>query len=181
MTNRDVQINDFNLKDQSFKIEEELQMRKVLELYTPWCIQLTKSVGVYDFDMSITKFGFNKKGEHIAEDLGLIELERKWDDGWLEDWYEISILKRKVYDYDRVREQWLTNIHRDGEETLFVKFDKYYKQAFAVTIQDVYEHGIKVNRGDGSYTDSYIGIPKDAPYVIHDLVQVGQRIAKGFK
>ena len=181
------------LSKQSYDKTEngEKEIRHIFNELLPYQRKIIENPDKYGVDSIIAHSfdGFiqDEDGYYIAtgnyDDNGLLEIERKSDNKWWDNsmWPEISILKRKVFIWDRELKEYTSEVLPTADRTLFVKFTNDYKKVFAIDIKDVYKHGKRSDRSDGSRGYSYIGISQFSKYLMHDVEEIVQRIIKGYK
>ena len=157
----------FNLIDESFEIDDELRIRQLLDYNTSYLYIFDKSDDKYGYDIESYKYTVFPSGDYRKDFLGYIEVERskQWNTFDIpNNWYCISFLKRKVYEYD-----WSNNHFTDKakfyNQTFYLKFNKDLTNCFTQSMEYIFTNGkdSKRNYKNGKlrgYNDQYIELKK---------------------
>lgn len=174
MENRD--LTD-GLEKQSYEIQDELKIRKILEAHTDWQFEFTKN-SKFEYDLRITQWDDEPDSEDDNRVLGYVELERarkdkpkSWITGDIPDsWVFLSFLKRKVRQFDKVTQSW-RGIKEDYDRTVYLKFNHALDNCFVAPIESIYHDGQKTKLSDGSRTNSYLALDMDHPHVRYGVAE----------
>lgn len=158
------------LDNQSYEIQDELQIRKVLEQHTDWRFEFTKN-DKHAYDIRITEWDEDAAGPDDNQVLGYVELERASDGSdWLtgavpeEEWVYYSFLKRKVHQFNYKNEIW-DGLKENYERTIYVKFNHAIDNCFAAAVTTIHQDGYETKYSDGSPENSYIALNLGHPGV----------------
>ena len=164
-----------NIITKGYNIKEELIIRKKLENITAWNIEFNENYeNRYDYDLCYFKHIIDDNEIGYKKDLiGFVEVEvsPQWDEYNIpENWYEISFLKRKCFNFNFNLNKWTDEPKENYKKTIYLKSNKYYTNCFAVNIQDIIDFSENSNRNDNSnsYKNSFLSMGKD-----HDKIKWG--------
>jgi hypothetical protein len=163
------------LDKQSYEIQDELKIRKILENHTDWQFEFTKN-DKFAYDLRITEWDDEPASDSDNRVLGYVELERarkdkptSWITGDIPDsWVFLSFLKRKVRRFDHNTQSW-RGIKQDYDRTVYLKFNHALDNCFAAPIESIYLHGETTPYSDGSRTGSYLSLEMDHPDVHYGI------------
>jgi len=163
------------LDEQSYRIEDELKIRKVLEAQTKWSFEFTKN-DKFAYDLRITQWDEQPQSPTDNDVIGYVELERSrrdkkhsWVTGELPDsWYFLSFLQRKVRDYDYQRGSW-GSLKSDFDRTIYLKFNHALDNCFAAPVATIHQDGKQTKWSDGTPKNTYLALDKDHPDVRHGI------------
>jgi len=155
------------LEKQSYEIQDELKIRKILERNTNWPFEFTKN-GTFGYDIQVTKWDNEAAGDNDNEVLGYVELERARKDkqhSWItgdvpSSWVFLSFLKRKVRQFDHRTQSW-RGIKDNYDRTVYLKFNHALDNCFAASIETIHADGKPTPYSDGSRTGSYLSLDMD--------------------
>lgn len=157
-------MTEFNLKTQSYKITNELIVRKILENNTPHQYMFVKNDNKYDYDIEFFKYLLSEK-DYSKLRLGFVEIENKSDGGW--GWPRISFLKRKIYKWDR--DKWSEELIIKDIPIYYLKFNHDFSDCFCANTKNIFKFGNESKRSDGSRCGSFIELPWDDNNIIHGI------------
>ena len=155
------------LDKQSYEIQDELKIRKILERHTDWQFEFTKN-DKFAYDLRITEWDDEPASDTDNRVLGYVELERarkdkpsSWITGDIPDsWVFLSFLKRKVRRFDHATQSW-RGIKEEYDRTVYLKFNHALDNCFAASIESIHRYGQPTPRSDGSRTGSYLSLDMD--------------------
>lgn len=150
-------------EEQSFEIQDELQIRKLIEDKTGWQFELTKN-SRYDYDLQLFNWGEDPDNPEDRDLIGYVEVEvagddSAWQTGEFPDyWPTVNLLARKIYQSrgSGPALRWgalKDNYHR----TVYLKFCNDLSNCFAVAIDEAHR---AVQNGTGFMDTIY----PDDPY-----------------
>lgn len=165
----DAQIHGFNGRTDSYEVEKELDVRKLLEVKTFGLnigryFEFGKNESKKEFDLVCSKYNVTLD-DWSKSKVGYIEVEEvcSWTGSDIPDnWYCYSFLARKVYTFDWSENKWTNNPKNNWRDTIYLKVSSDLKGACCATIGDIIVHGKGVKgKKDLSYlyNDTYIEIP----------------------
>jgi hypothetical protein len=168
----------FELDNQSYDIEDELKVRKILEENTNWTFEFTKN-SKYAPDLQLHDWG-DEPSEPADRNLtGFVEIERTseesdWQTGDIPDnWNTVNFLKRKVLQWDRQNEEW-GGLKPGFGQTVYLKFNHRFDNCFAASLERILHDGTEyTHRGGGKNWEFYRLHPDhgSVSYGIHDCVK----------
>jgi len=163
------------LDNQSYRIKDELKIRKVLENQTSWNLEFTKN-DKFEYDLRITQWDERPQSPTDNDVIGYVEIERSrrdkkhsWITGDIPDsWYFLSFLKRKVRQYDYQLQSW-GDLKSDFDKTIYLKFNHELDNCFAASISTIEQDGEQTKWSDGTPENTYLALDKDHPDVKHGI------------
>jgi len=162
-------IDKFNLSQESYDIEPELRVRKLLEQSTPFSYVLMKNEDPYGRDLEIWKYKV-KNNPATKTRLGYVEVERArlWKDEKIpSNWIELSFLMRKLF--IRNDGDW-GGPKEDSGDTIYLKMNHSMTNCFCASMDYIIHHGKESNRSNSAFReDSFWSIPKDDPGIAWGL------------
>lgn len=154
----------------SYEIDDELQMSQALHARTPYWIRFEQND---QYKTDLVAYGY-EEGSRSVDDrvkIGYVELERARGDGWNSGeipthWYSVSFLKRKIYDYDRAKREWLP-CPKTGQykNTVYLKFNHEMDNCFAAPVRAVWLDSDPSDRSDGTYKNTFRELDFDHPSI----------------
>lgn len=167
----------------SYDIKDELKIRKILENNNSFEYEFRKNDDKYGYDIEVYEY-ILINNEWNRKLLGYIEVERalKWieENSFPENWYRISLLKRKLFKFDRSKNIF-TNEPKYNEITFYLKFNTNYTNCFCERMDKLIEKGKDSNRRTneldlyyGSYwevekTEVIVGIKNCIDYITKEI------------
>ena len=170
-------LQEFNLSNQSYEIKDELKIRKILEYNTDYKFMFVKNDDPYAYDMMAFRYDIFENGKYDKNFLGFVEIERKWNSGWITNWSEISFLKRKICKWEN--NIWKNEPKENIDKTYYLKFNNDYTDCFCALIKDIWNNGYDSYRSDGSYNGTFIVLPKESIYIKYGIKDSIKYIEKG--
>lgn len=168
----------FELDEQSYEIQDELQIRNILEEHTNWAFEFTKN-SKYAPDLQLHDWGDNPTGPESRELTGFVEIERAseqsdWQTGELPDnWNTVNFLKRKVLRFDYDRKQW-DGLKEGFSQTVYLKFNHQMDNCVAASLERIIHDGSEFSIYGGGPKWEFYRLHPDASAIrfgIHDCVQ----------
>jgi len=160
-------LTQFNLFLQTYDIDSELKARKIIEKHSDYHYVFDKNEDKYGFDLAVFKYKINK-GEFKKNKIGYVEIERAV--GWKtfgipKNWYCVSFLKRKLYNYNFKEGTW-GNPKSDSHKTIYLKFNHPMSNCFCHNMIYIIRNGKNSERNDNknSYNNSFIELEKELVY-----------------
>jgi len=171
-----------------YDIQDEIKMRKILENNSSWRFEFTKNPDPKGIDIKFFKWEFVPVDDWVKRHYGYIELERADSDGWVtenqlqyepnsidlcemfpDNWIwknastpRITILKRKIFEYDWDRETFTNKPKSNYQRTVFVKFDHSMTECFAIPLVAIKQEGRTTPRSDDTvYNESMVALRAD--------------------
>lgn len=168
----------FELEQQSYDIESELRVRKILEQKTDWQFEFTKN-SKYAPDLQLHDWGDHPDSPEDRDLTGYIEIEvtnaeSDWQTGSIpESWTTINFLKRKVREFDYHTQRW-GELKKTARQTVYLKFNHGLDNCFAAPVERVYYDGHEQSwNGGGPQWEFFCLSPghDSITYGIHDSVR----------
>lgn len=166
----DSELTD-GLEDQSYRIKDELKIRKTLEAHTDWQFEFTKN-DKFAYDLEVTGWADEPRSDADHDVIGYVELERSrkdkqhsWVTGDIPDsWYFLSFLQRKVRKYDYTLRRW-GGLKDDYDRTVYLKFNHALNNCFAAPVTAIYRDGEQTPWSTGDPQNTYLALDEDHPEV----------------
>lgn len=168
----------FELDQQSYEIENELRVRKILEEKTDWMFEFTKN-SKYAPDLQLHDWGDCPESPEDRGLTGYIEIEvtsaeSDWQTGAVpESWTTINFLKRKVREFDYRTRRW-GGLKENARQTVYLKFNHELDNCFAAPVERVYHDGREQSWNDGGPNWEFFCLSpthESITYGIHDSVR----------
>ena len=148
----------FDLSSQSYNIYNELKARKILEKYTDYHYTFEKNSDKYGFDLLVFRYT-DIENNFRKNHLGYIEVECavNWRNfHFPNNWYCVSFLKRKFYDFDFTKRVWI-NYKKDVDKTIYLKFNHPMNNCFCKEMMYIIQYGKDSARNKkNDYFNSFI-------------------------
>jgi len=164
----------FNLENESFDITNELWLRKKIEQLTGFTYTVEKNPEKYEIDLQIYHYVFTQRWcekrkkniqDHTKTLVACVEVEtaKEWKGPIIPpNWYEYSIPKRKIYEFDDHLNEW-TGPRSDLNKKYYFKLNADRTNAFCQRM-DLIQHFPESKRNKGTYHDDFFSIPREQHY-----------------
>ena len=172
---------EFNLQEQSYDIDKELKAIKILNDKTPSGIFFEKNDNDYGVDVLVYYITRDNFKRHLFN----IELEfytGKWGKKDKPFWHEISLLMRKLYEWDNANILFTKEPKKGYKKTFYMKFNKNLTNCFLVRNLHVIKNGYESRRSNRKrFNDGLMALKIDDPKVIWGLEESLNKINKILK
>lgn len=173
----DERIREYSGRKDSYEVEKELQVRKLLEIRTGIEFEFARNDEKKDVD--IVSYRYRIKPDEWTKDLcGYIEVEEKCS--WIGEevprkrpgkkggWYCYSFLARKVFKFDWQNNKWTNELIDTAGNTVYLMVSRDLKGMFCLPVYKIPElgKGKTGKKGLSLYNDTYIDVPIDCKEVI---------------
>ena len=157
------EIHQMNGRRNSYEVEVELDVRKLLESKTSRLFEFQKNEDKTGYDLICNQYTVTPT-DWDKQRIGYIEIEEvcSWSGSDVpSNWYCYSFLARKVYKFNWSDNKWTNELHDNADSTLYLKVSSDLSGAICASVNDIVEHGIgkKGKKGLSQlYNDTYIEI-----------------------
>ena len=119
----------------TFEIDVELQVRKILESISDYHFEFQKNEDKYNYDISVFRYDisgavYTKKCIAFVE----IEVSETWKDKYPENWHTFSFLKRKVFNFDYDKKVFTKDLHENADKTIYIILNKSLTDAICCNV-----------------------------------------------
>lgn len=119
----------------TFEIDVELQVRKILESISDYHFEFQKNEDKYNYDISVFRYDisgavYTKKCIAFVE----IEVSETWKNKYPENWHTFSFLKRKVFNFDYDKKVFTKDLHENADKTIYIILNKSLTDAICCNV-----------------------------------------------
>lgn len=167
-------IHQMNGRQNSYEVEVELDVRKLMELKTGRLFEFQKNDDKKGYDLVCNKYTVTPT-DWNKQKIGYVEIEEvcSWTGSTVPaNWYCHSFLARKIYQFDWNKNKWTTEPHNDADSTLYLKVSSDLSGAVCASVRDIMKYGKgKLGKKGLSqlYNDTYLEIGIGHPSVVVGL------------
>lgn len=122
-------------RDNTFEIDLELKIRKLLEHNVDYTFEIQKNNDKYDYDLKAFKY-YIKGADYRKEPIAFIEVEisENWKDNYPSYWEDYSFLMRKVYKWDNKKQTFTKELKENASKTIYLIVNKNINDAICQKI-----------------------------------------------